>query len=670
MGHPLNQTDINTHFYSQKDIDKAWDNFLCSGGNSKNLPVRDLIASSWERCLSQGVNPEQKAAPLIATEGSLHILRQKNTDLMKCARPVLAQARVFLRDLDTILILTDYNGVNLDIVGDPKCVEDAVDIGMVPGSGWKEIVCGSNAIGTAMATGLPTQVHGEEHFIQGFKPWTCTAGIISDPYDNQLIGVIDVSGLSNTFDKFHVPLVVSWANQIQLLLAKGTSEQWNIIRENSHCDFNNSQRNAGKLLFDTQGRLIDHSQNACSILNSLGIDYDLASKPRLSFEKFGGESIIYPHDEGLWLSGDWIEPVNDKNEVVGFKIQLPLNKRLSQQVDKHSNISTSKTSLNTNPFVKISGQSESIKASIDKARKAASTPLPVLLLGDTGVGKEMFARAIHETSNFSDGPFIDLNCGAFTKDILSSELFGHVEGSFTGAKKGGMMGKIEAANGGTLFLDEVGEMPLEIQPIFLRVLQERKIHRVGAIAPIQVNFRLIAATNSQLKKEVAEGRFRKDLFFRLSTVAITIDPLSKRIDDIEEIALLILNEIQRSQDIMPKRISAPLFAALKNREWPGNIRELVNVIECMCYMSSNETLTTDDLPAGYQPGESLMSATPNTELTQSSETRSNLDIAEQQTIEIAIREFGGNITQAAKNLGIAKGTLYRKMKKYNLDNPR
>lgn len=672
MSPPQIQADGNTHSYSQKDIDQAWDNFLCSGGNSKNLPVRELIASSWERCLSQGVNPEQKAAPLLATEGTLHILRQKNTDLMKCARPVLAQARVFLRDLETILILTDYNGVNLDVVGDPKCIEDAVGIGMVPGSGWKETVSGSNAVGTAMATGLPTQVHGEEHFIQGFKPWTCTAGIITDPYDNQLIGVIDVSGLSDTFDKFHVPLVVSWANQIQLSLAKNTSEQWRIIRENSDCDFKNSHRNAGKLLFDAQGRLIDYSQNVSSILTTLGIDYDLSSKPRLSLEQYGGDSIIYPHDDGRWVSGDWIEPIKDKNEIIGFRIELPTNKRFAQRQSTRPNVSSIKSCSSTDPFNKISGHSESIKASTDKARKAASTPLPILILGDTGVGKEMFARAIHEASNFSNGPFIDLNCGAFTKDILSSELFGHVEGAFTGAKKGGMMGKIEAANGGTLFLDEIGEMPLEIQPVFLRVLQERKIHRVGAIAPIPVNFRLIAATNSYLKREVSEGRFRKDLFFRLSTVAIALDPLSRRKEDIEEIANLVLKQIRDTQEIVPKKISASLITSLKNREWPGNIRELVNVIECMCYMSSNEVLTNEDLPAGYQPGESLMNTEPmhnNNDCPQSS-SLSNLDIAEQQAIENAIREFGGNITQAAKNLGIAKGTLYRKMKKYNLDNPR
>ena len=661
------ETDLNTHSYSQRDINQAWDTFNSSGGKSKNLTVREFIASSWQRCLSQGVNPKQTAAPLLATEGNLHILLQNNHSLMRCARPVTTQARVLLRDLESILILTDYDGVILDVVGDPECVENAVGIGMVPGSGWKETVSGSNAVGTAIATGLPTQVHGEEHFIKGFKRWTCTAGIISDPYDNQLVGVIDISGLSDSFDKFHVPLVVSWANQIQLSLAKNTSDQWNLIKENSQCDFKNSHRNNGKILFDKQGRVIDHSQNTCSVLKSLDIEYDLSLKTRLSLERFGGDEIIYPHDAGLWLLDDWIEPIKDKNEIIGFKIELPIGNRSSKRINIP--FKTPAINIEAEAFEKISGQSASIKASIEKARKAANTPLPVLLLGDTGVGKEMFARAIHESSKFSNGPFIDLNCGAFTRDILSSELFGHVEGAFTGAKRGGMMGKIEAANGGTLFLDEIGEMPLDLQPVFLRVLQERKIHRVGAIAPIPVDFRLIAATNSYLKREVSEGRFRKDLYFRLSTVAIGLDPLSERKDDIEEIAQLVLKETRTSQKIIPKRISASLITALKNREWPGNIRELVNVIECMCYMSANQNLTTLDLPAGYRPGESLINVA-STEQGQVQKTKSSLDIAEQQTIENAIIEFSGNITQAAKHLGIAKGTLYRKMKKYNLKNPR
>lgn len=371
--------------------------------------------------------------------------------------------------------------------------------------------------------------------------------------------MIDVSGLSNIFDKFHVPLVVSWANQIQLIQARNRSEQWSLIREKSNINHHNND-STGRLIFDKQGRLINYSQNVHSLLRSLGVDYEPASKRRLCLERFEGDNIIYPHDEGLWVKGDWVEPIRDQDEILGFQIHLPGSKQVSKRNPDRSD-SANRAKNSTDPFSRICGNSTSTLASIDKARKAATIPLPILVLGDTGVGKEVFAQAIHEASNLSSGPFIDLNCGAFSKDILSSELFGHVEGAYTGAKKGGMMGKIEAANGGTLLLDEIGEMPLEIQPIFLRVLQERKIQRVGDIEAVPVNFRLIAATNTDLRNAVDEGRFRKDLYFRLSAVTISLDPLSERKDDIEEIAQMVFQRTKHSQQIIPNRMAKSLITA-------------------------------------------------------------------------------------------------------------
>lgn len=666
MGRPqTKKAPLTAEHSSQKDVDHAWEKFLCTGGDVRDLPVRDVIANSWERCLSQGVNPEQQAAPLMAYEGALHALQQKNYDFIDCARPVLEQARLFLHDLETILFLTDYQGLNLQIVGDPRTLDDANGIGLVPGSGWNEIVSGSNAVGTAMATRRPTQVHGEEHYCQGFKPWTCTAAVIADPYDNQMMGVIDLSGLCSIYDKFHVPLVVAWASQIQTNLAKRTAEQWSTLLEHSNSNFGN-YRNSGKLLFDTQGRLVSHSPNACSSLNSLGIDYDPEAKRRVSLKRFGGDEIIYPHDQGNWISDDWVEPVRHKDEIVGFQLLVPSGTKNIHRQDIANTELPLPAKSDFDPFDNIYGKSPSFRASADKARKAATTPLPVLILGDTGVGKEVFAQAIHESSNYADGPFIDLNCGAFSKELLSSELFGHVEGAFTGAKKGGMVGKIEAANGGTLFLDEIGEMPLEIQPLFLRVLQERKIYRVGDIKPISVDFRLIAATNRDLKKAVNEGRFRKDLFFRLSTVTISLDPLSGRKEDIEGISKLVVERVNKDHQVIPKYISSALMTALKSREWSGNIRELVNVIECMCFMSSNETLTIDDLPDGYrldEEGSSNQVMAPG----DLSQPLCSLDYAERKTIEAAVKQYEGNMTKAAKVLGIAKSTLYQKMKKYGIE---
>ncbi len=189
-----------------------------------------------------------------------------------------------------------------------------------------------------------------------------------------------------------------------------------------------------------------------SVLSSLGYDYDLNLKRRLLLEQFGGEKIITPHDDGQWISGDWLKPIKHEGNVVGFQLNIPSNKSIMIPTSK---ISQNKATKKFNPFKNAYGISPSFQASSIKALKAAKTPLPVLILGDTGVGKEVFARAIHDTSNYNKGSFIDLNCGAFTKELLNSDLFGHVGGAFTGAKQGGMSGKIESSHGGTVFLDGI-----------------------------------------------------------------------------------------------------------------------------------------------------------------------------------------------------------------------
>jgi len=475
--------------FSRKKVSQAWEKFIDGNNAINDLPVRSLITNSWDRCLTKGVNPGRMVAPLLAPEDKLHEKYNKYSTLMECARPVLNQAKFMLQDLETIVFLTDHTGLNLQVVGDSRTLYEANGIGLVPGSGWEEVISGSNAVGTAIVTGKPTQVHGEEHFCKGFKPWTCTASTIFDPYDNQLIGVIDLSGLSNEFNQFHVPLVVSWANEIHLNLSKMALEQWQAIQEKAIKKFP-SYGNCENLLLDNSGRLISFSENVQPLLKSLGIDFDPLLKRRLSLKEFGGEEIIYPHDDGSWISGDWVEPIEHNGEVLGFQVLIPATKSgTGRKRACKSSEASDMPQNNMDAFSGIYSKTASFEASIDKARKAAASPLPVLLLGETGVGKEVFAKAIHESSNYAKGTFVDLNCGGFNKDILNSELFGHVEGAFTGAKKGGMKGKIESANGGTLFLDEIGEMPLEIQPVFLRVLQDRKIYRMGDIKPISVDFR-------------------------------------------------------------------------------------------------------------------------------------------------------------------------------------
>ena len=297
---------------------------------------------------------------------------------------------------------------------------------------------------------------------------------------------------------------------------------------------------------------------------------------------------------------------------------------------------------------------------VQQAKRLAKAPIPVLLQGETGVGKELFARAMHEEGKTQNGEFVALNCGGLSRDLLAGELFGHVEGAFTGARRGGMPGKIEAANGGTLFLDEIGEMPIDLQPMFLRVLQESEICRVGETRPRKVNFRLIAATNRDLSQEVAEGRFRMDLYYRISSMTLTIPPLRERKGDVSLLAVNIFTHLLEQHSGGERRLSNSLLELLEKHSWPGNIRELSNLITATFFLSDQDELGPGDLPKDFIAA--------NAE-TVNDRDSNPLDLAEKDVITRAIREQGGNLTKVAKELNIAKSTLYIKLKKYGLQRP-
>ncbi|MEI9920969.1 MAG: sigma-54 dependent transcriptional regulator [Bacteroidota bacterium] len=290
-------------------------------------------------------------------------------------------------------------------------------------------------------------------------------------------------------------------------------------------------------------------------------------------------------------------------------------------------------------FEKIIGRSASIHNSIELAKKVSATDTNVLLLGETGTGKEVFSQAIHYQGNRKTKPFIALNCSAFPKDLLESELFGHAEGAFTGATRS-KRGLIEEAQEGTLFLDEVGEMPLDLQAKLLRVVESREYYRVGDPKPRQANVRFITATNRNLETEVKDGRFREDLFYRLSVFVIQLPPLRERKEDISLFAEVFSH----------KKIDKDFLNALEKHYWKGNVRELKNVIERCEILSDSDTLTADLLPSDFNNDESSLT----------------LDSVEKRHIQKVLKIAAGNKTQAAKLLGIGLTTLYQKIKDYGI----
>lgn len=315
----------------------------------------------------------------------------------------------------------------------------------------------------------------------------------------------------------------------------------------------------------------------------------------------------------------------------------------------------------THGSASIVGTSPALVEVVQKARLLSSVSTPVLLHGETGVGKDVFARFIHEQSPQHAGPFVALNCGGLPRELLSSELFGYAEGAFTGARRSGMVGKIEAANGGTLFLDEIAEMPLDLQPYLLRVLENFEVVPLGSHQPRRVSFRLIAACNRDLQLEVAAGRFRMDLYYRISVTALRIPPLRERPDDLPALVEHFTREVIQRYGLTEREYAPDVLAALRAYTWPGNVRELRNVLEGMILLSKGREIDAGMLPQVMRTGAVGETSRPTGSL------QLDVEQVEVEAIRRAIYSARGNLTKAARTLRIARSTLYLKLKKYSLD---
>ncbi|MGG1253711.1 sigma 54-interacting transcriptional regulator [Brevibacillus agri] len=333
------------------------------------------------------------------------------------------------------------------------------------------------------------------------------------------------------------------------------------------------------------------------------------------------------------------------------------------------------------PFYAIKGHSAPIQSAISSAKKVAQTDATVLIYGESGVGKELFAKAIHQASRRREKPFVAINCGAIPAALFESELFGYQGGAFTGAEKKGKPGKLELAHGGTLFLDEIGELPLELQVKLLRALQERQFYRVGGTEPITVNTRIIAATNRQLEQMVADGRFREDLYYRLNVFSLEIPPLRARREDLPELVQIFIHEYSVAHEQAVPRIPSEVMQALYDYSWPGNIRQLRNVIERLSILQENGVISPEHLPSvirsqpepiapasfaslgGAYTAPAALHPAPATPLA----LHHPAGPTEKERVIAALERTYGNKKAAAELLGISRGTLYNKMKKYGLD---
>ena len=630
-------------------VSTAWERFLDGSGRPDDA-LRSLVEGSWRRCRDHNVDPDKRSAPPPVAAARLESLCHDHAELLQASAPVMACARDFLAETGTVMALADNQSTILSMEGDTRTVGAAENIHLLPGVSWTERICGTNAIGTALAVGEPVQIHSSEHYCAGIKRWTCSAMVIRHPIDGEILGVVDVSGLSETYNRQSLALVVTTANRIESRLTMRETELRLRLLEAALPHWSSGSDSV--VLFDRRGFPVKANGQAQAMLASLGAELDLSRPHRIPALALDGDPAGLP----AWLRPDWLAPVEVRGERIGTLLILPLP-RLGR-TRKDPDIPREPAAPG---FANIVTGDRGLQSAVRKATQLAHSKVPVLLLGETGVGKEEFAQGIHRASPVGDGPFVPLNCGGLSRELLASELFGYVDGAFTGARRGGLIGKIEAANGGTLFLDEIGEMPMDLQPHLLRVLEQGEIYRLGENVPREANFRLVAATHRDLRQEVAEGRFRMDLYYRVAVTSIRIPALRDRPGDIPRLVHHFLAHFAQRHGKPVPQVDAAVLERLAAYAWPGNVRELRNVVESMVLVCDGARLEPDMLPPELED----LAPAPAAPLTALTGGRRISDV-EADLIRRTIADTGGNLTRAARQLAIAKSTLYQKLRDYGL----
>lgn len=641
----------------EKKMSRAWESFRINGECERHL-VRNVILTSWERC--RNINPGAVLAPVVTHgEDDLARLRNECRDLCMAAKEVTGTLAEVLNSSESLLMIANPLGVILDVYGSNKTLEFGQRQQIAPGANWEEKAGGTNAIGTAIAAGCPIQVHACEHFYETVHTWSCSGAPIRDPIDRRIVGVLDISSVDESFNMHSLALAISAANQIEALLS-GWEAQGR-IRLLQWCNEEaSSSNNDGLIILDKKGRIVSVNKYASHSLKRFGLYPKLDTGTLLGGDQ---RSHFSEHSLSSWVREEWIQRASRNGEELGTLLVIPHRETLTEVTAgaRHGKTQLpTAESVNVCAFDKIIGQSEAIRVACTKGRKLGSGDFPVIILGETGVGKEQFANAMHNVSAVSSGPFVAINCGTLSKDLAASELFGYADGAFTGGRRGGRAGKFEEANGGTLFLDEIGELPIDVQVHLLRVLQDGFITRIGENRPRKLEVRLLSATHCDLRANIANGQFRQDLYYRLSTTILNIPPLRARQMDVGILAEYFMEQLYKKYGKQKKILRADLIEVLNCYPWPGNVRELKNLLESMWHLSDNIVLVPADLPDEYcHIGQDQGQG-------RSEGSFVGLERAEYEAIVDAFAMNGNNVLKVSRHLGIARSTLYDKIRKYGI----
>lgn len=615
--------------------------------------VSEEIMASWQRSKLAGVNPYSNATAQIAS-GTLTTLCFKNSELIECARRIFDHMFSGYTHYAFSMALADANGVTIAAFT-PKNVSETYPE-TITGMESLENIVGTNGIGTCLVAGKAVQILGHEHYQERFCDWACACAPVVDE-TGRIIAVFNVGQKLENFHNHTFGMVQSAAYAI--------TEQMRLHSLLRRQDKMMDLLNGGILIYGRDGqiramnsnaqRMLNLPSRACKELKDIFSDDAFIEFLLKVRENIPDTETVFPlkkNKKQLYYS-----ILSDKG---GEEIYLIL--REPQVMHKlAANMSGNNASYT---FKSIVGESDKLRRALEEANIAARSNTTVLLLGESGTGKELFAQAIHNASNRSTAAFITVNCGAIPRSLLESELFGYEGGAFTGAQRNGKAGKFELAAGGTIFLDEIGEMPLDSQVALLHLLQSGMFTRVGGALQQWADVRVIAATNRDLEAMVNAGKFRADLFYRLSAYPVVIPPLRERRGDVILLAHKFLETFSRTLQKKIEGFSNDVLVALENYNWPGNVRELENVIERMVNISSQGWLNAQLLPEKIlrvtETGTAIRSGS-NSILKTAVQDRESL------VIEDILLKNGGNMKAAAAKLGISRPCLYKKLKRLGLD---
>jgi transcriptional regulator of acetoin/glycerol metabolism len=627
-----------------------------------------LLLRSWERCRRAGLDAEVSPRHSELIEAAqLKQAQDQYGALIAHSRSIMEYGYEQIRNSGSIVILASADGLVLHSIGDPDFVDRAGQVALQPGARWEEGQRGTNAIGTALCERCAVEVVGAEHFLERNSFLTCSAAPLHDAQGN-IIGALNISGDARSYQRHTMGLGRMMVNLAEKRLFESEYAREFLVCFHTRPEYIGSL-GEGLAAVAQDGRIL--AINAAG-LEILGLRRDEATRCHCAmlFDTSIGTLMDRARQDYQAISA--FSMINGHQLYVRLRGNLPRQGVVMQSAGERNAVRGARPRpLAEGEVIPVTLDSMStgdvrLQLAIDRTRRVLGRDIPILIQGESGAGKEMFARAIHNSGLCSTAPFVALNCAAIPENLIESELFGYQGGAFTGARKEGAIGKIQQAHGGTLFLDEIGDMPLNLQARLLRVLQERCVTPLGGSRSIPVIISLVCATHRRLKDEVASRRFREDLYYRINGLSVTLPALRERTDLRQLVDILIRGEAVGR----PITVSPIVYEAFARYAWPGNIRQLYNVIRvAIALLNDDESVITEmhlpeelleDLPrtSAENPVPVAVSAlSPQSHIDETG----SLDEIERNVVRRTLEAQGGNISAAARLLGVSRNTLYRKL---------